>query len=141
MVISAFTHKNVKCIKFFYGNISKQSLKITPFCNYIYIESKTLIQHLIQPHSDKDTHTLPWPFCMYHRQVRDRTELTFTVFFLLYCCLSFNRCHSLCLYCNMMGEFPIILSSQTGPEPRWWMRDEKKVEWEDLKVFWGLTLV
>lgn len=101
---------NVKQTKMFFGNISQRSSNL-PHSAFISIGPKPLIHQLLHP---SKCHTLPWPFCLYHRQVRDRMELIFTVFFLLYCCLSFNRCHCLCLYCNIMGEFSITLSSLIG---------------------------
>lgn len=123
---------NIKWIKLFFRNISQYSSNL-PHSAFISIRPKPLIQQLLYP---SKCHTLPWPFCLYHRQVRDRMELIFTVIFLLYCCLSFNRCHSLCLYCNMMGEFSITLSSLIGLWPCWWVRDEKEEEWEDPKSFY-----
>lgn len=133
MVTSTLNRKYVECIEQFFGNISQHSSNL-PRSAIISIELRRLTQQLLEPYPNQPR-TLPCHI-LYNRQVRDRMELTFTVFFLLYRCLTFNRCRSLCLYCNMMGDsFSITLSSLIGPRPCRWVRDEKEEEWEDPKSF------
>lgn len=100
-------------------------LKFASLCSYIYRTKKSNSATLYTP-----------CLILYNRQVTDRMGLTLTAFFLLYCCLTFNRRRCLCLYCNITGDsFSIALSSLIGPMPCRWVRDEKAEEWEDPKSF------